>query len=349
VGLRIGRRAVAPGLLLALGFAIASAPAGAATVDAQARGRQLTRWFFTGKLDSVHTAFDGRMARQMNLQNLRILHDQLKEQLGREEFVLRERVTEVDSVRVYTRLANFEKALVIQEVVWELDRRGQATGFFVRQPVKAYPTAYLEYSTRTALRLPFQDAWFVLWGGRVLAENIHVLSPDERFACDFLLRKDGAPCAGDCSTNAQHFAFGQPILAPAAGKVVAAVDGVPDNVPGKANGRQPLGNYVVIDHGGGEFSFLAHLQNGSLAVKAGKKVHAGDVLARCGNSGRSMQPHLHYHLQSSPKPFQGDGLPAFFVDYVADGQAVERGEPHQLQTVSMPASDAGTQPRAGRE
>ena len=90
----------------------------------------------------------------------------------------------------------------------------------------------------------------------------------------------------------------------------------------------PVGNHVVIDHGG-EFSFLAHLRQGSVSVKAGDRVSAGQPLGRCGNSGNTTMPHLHYHLQTTAVFAQGAGLPAQFNDYRADGQRVARGEPQR--------------------
>ena len=45
------------------------------------------------------------------------------------------------------------------------------------------------------------------------------------------------------------------------------------------------------------------------------------------------EPHLHYHLQDSPTGFKGDGMPAQFLDYFADGNPVERGEPVKGQTI----------------
>jgi murein DD-endopeptidase MepM/ murein hydrolase activator NlpD len=37
-----------------------------------------------------------------------------------------------------------------------------------------------------------------------------------------------------------------------------------------------------------------------VAVKAGDHVLRGQLLGKCGNSGNSSEPHLHYHLQHSP-------------------------------------------------
>lgn len=196
-----------------------------------------------------------------------------------------------------------------------------------------WPSSRLDYQTRTPLRLPFQGEWYVLWGGRERSANVHVITMDQRFAYDFLVGVNGQSNTGDGSVNEQYYCFGRPVVAPGAGVVVEASDGVEDNKPGERSSGHPLGNFVVIDHGNGEFSFLAHLRRDSVAVKTGDPVKPGDRLGACGNSGNSTEPHLHYHLQTTGRFAGGEGLPAQFLDYVADGREVARGEPRRGQTI----------------
>ena len=54
------------------------------------------------------------------------------------------------------------------------------------------------------------------------------------------------------------------------------------------------GNVVVIDHGIGMFSLLAHLSR--IDVKEGDEVEAGEVLGLVGATGRVTGPHLHWAL-----------------------------------------------------
>ena len=134
-------------------------------------------------------------------------------------------------------------------------------------------------------------------------------------------------------TNSDYYCYGQPIYAPADGNVVKTENDLADNKPGEMNPKAALGNYVILDHGCGEFSFFVHFQQGTVAARIGDRVRSGQLLARCGNSGNSSEPHLHYHLQNTPVPFEGDGLPAFFLEYLTDGKPVMRGEPLARQNV----------------
>ncbi|HKT25015.1 MAG TPA: M23 family metallopeptidase [Terriglobales bacterium] len=157
---------------------------------------------------------------------------------------------------------------------------------------------------------------------------------DQRFAYDFLQLERGWSFRADGVRNEDFICFGQPIYAPASAVVVSTCDGVPDNIPGEMDAKNPLGNYVVLDHGNGEFSFLAHFQIGTVMVRPHAEVEAGDLVGRCGNSGNSSESHLHFHLQNTPEPFIGMGLPAFFCDYLLGGKRVPRGEPVGGQTIS---------------
>jgi murein DD-endopeptidase MepM/ murein hydrolase activator NlpD len=317
-----------------------SAPAPAAppvaAVDATARGRQLTQWFFTGALDSLRAAFNAQMTQQFSSRDLEIFYRQVLEQTGTQTEIIEENATQRDSFQIYSRFANYEKANGTLEVRFVLDPRARVAGFFVRPPERALPSKYLEYVTKTPLRLPFHGTWFTLWGGRLLRDNRHAIARDQRFAYDFFMLGASGTHTGDGTANAMYLCFGQPVVAPGPGTVAAAADTVPDNVPGTTNARAPLGNFVILDHGNGEYSVLAHFQHGSLKVRKGQKVKSGDVLGACGNSGNSTEPHVHYHLQDTATPFKADGLPAQFLAFTADGKPVERGEPHQGQTIVVP-------------
>jgi murein DD-endopeptidase MepM/ murein hydrolase activator NlpD len=74
-----------------------------------------------------------------------------------------------------------------------------------------------------------------------------------------------------------------------------------------------LGNHVVLDLGGGDDAALAHLQRRSVRVRPGDVVRAGTVIASCGNSGNSSEPHLHLQVMDHPRAALADGIPFTFA------------------------------------
>jgi hypothetical protein len=124
--------------------------------------------------------------------------------------------------------------------------------------------------------------------------------------------------------------FGRPVLAPVAGRVVAAHDLEVDRAahrslpagalfllgqPGRARGGPVAvaGNHVVVAAtGDGPFVLLAHLRQGSVRVRVGERVAAGDPVGECGNSGNSVQPHLHLQATDSTDWAVARGLPIRF-------------------------------------
>ena len=206
-------------------------------------------------------------------------------------------------------------------------------GFFVRPQLDAPPSRHSDYKTKATLRLPIKGAWHVYWGGREIADNYHAVDLGQRFAIDLVVMRDRQPHSGNPTALESHYCWNQPILAPADGIVVHAVDSLPDQPIGSTDPGNPAGNHVVIDFGNEEYGFLAHMRQGSLRVSKGDRVKAGMQIGQCGNSGNTSEPHLHFHLQTSPQLDRGDGLPAQFVNYFSDGIRVERGEPTRGQTI----------------
>jgi murein DD-endopeptidase MepM/ murein hydrolase activator NlpD len=162
-------------------------------------------------------------------------------------------------------------------------------------------------------------------GGHRIGEAHRTASlvPSQHFAWDILpLASDGLRLLlteYSASLQAQDFAgFGQEVLAPAAGQVVQAVDGHPDlpqvdELPEEKNYiedlRRAFGNHVILNHGSGVWSFLAHLRRGSVRAEQGKAVEAGQVIGALGSSGCGSGPHLHFQFMDGPDPLTASPLP----------------------------------------
>ncbi|MEU7960258.1 M23 family metallopeptidase [Micromonospora humida] len=128
-------------------------------------------------------------------------------------------------------------------------------------------------------------------------------------------------------------AFGRPILAPAAGRVVAVHDGEADHEARRSpttllayaltqaarvrrGAGAVAGNHVIVELAGRRgYVLLAHLRAGSVRVAVGDPVDVGQELAACGNSGNSTQPHLHLQVMDAADPYAARGLPMAFRHY----------------------------------
>lgn len=199
-----------------------------------------------------------------------------------------------------------------------------------------------------AMRFPLADGTFlVVNGGNDIRVNAHlkVLDASEphlaswrgnAHAVDLVAidawgrRANGLFLPSDLSAYRSQ---GWPVLAPCAGDVLVAVDGVgelqPPNIDPQA---PPSGNHVLLACGDVQV-LLAHFRRGSLRVTEGQTVVAGQPLGEVGNSGRSDEPHLHVHVQRAGTPdarFSGEPLAATF-----DGQYLVRGQRIRPSTSEM--------------
>jgi len=147
------------------------------------------------------------------------------------------------------------------------------------------------------LYLPFIGEWTVSQGydGNITHKG------DWSKALDFVILDEELKTYASPGTKPENFyCFNKPVLACADGIVEEITDLVDDNAIGQVNTVQNWGNSIVIRHSAGLYSKLSHLKKNSVKVKRGDFVRCGDVLAACGNSGRSPEPHLHFQMQATP-------------------------------------------------
>ncbi|MCK9421613.1 MAG: urea transporter [Bacteroidales bacterium] len=145
--------------------------------------------------------------------------------------------------------------------------------------------------------LPFWGEWKVTQGhnGKLTHQG------DWRHAWDFeVVNDEEQTFGGNGSLCEDYFCYNKPIIAPADGWVEEIVDNIDENDIGKVNLENSWGNTLVFRHGDQLFSKLSHLKKGSFKVAAGDAVKKGQVVASCGNSGRSPLPHLHFQIQGTP-------------------------------------------------
>ena len=188
---------------------------------------------------------------------------------------------------------------------------------------------------KTKFILPFKGEWFVFWGGKSLKDNYHNARQNMFGAFDFwVLGPNGKSHKENHSTNEDFYAFGQEIIAPADGKIIWVSDKIKDNVWPNINRDIPYGNALIIETKDKDYITLAHLKEKSLQVKMGQEVKQGDLLALCGNSGHSTEPHLHFQLQKSPDLISSPGALSHFARIKVDGEIRTDYSPKKGQKIS---------------
>ncbi|TWF96843.1 peptidase M23-like protein [Kitasatospora viridis] len=182
-----------------------------------------------------------------------------------------------------TVLAGGSLVAAVRAVVASFEKAGEERPVLIRNP------------------LPGSRALILQGGGPSV--NHHAGHPDERFALDLL-------CLGPFGTRARglapraneaYHAYGAVVAAPCDGEVLACFDGYADqpvlasaSEPGPLMVQPPAGNHIVLRAADrGAVILLAHLRPGSLRVRQGERVSAGQELAEVGNSGNTTEPHLH--------------------------------------------------------
>ncbi len=146
-------------------------------------------------------------------------------------------------------------------------------------------------------QLPFMGDWMVSQGydGAVTHKG------DWSKAIDFVILDEEMKTYRLPGNLPEHFyCYNKPVLSVADGIVEEIVDNINDNEIGGNNTQQNWGNSIIIKHGEALYSKISHLKKQSFAVVKGAYVKRGDIIAYCGNSGRSPEPHVHFQFQSTP-------------------------------------------------
>jgi hypothetical protein len=128
--------------------------------------------------------------------------------------------------------------------------------------------------------------------------------------------------------NEAYRIWGRPVLAPCDAVVQKAVEGVADNDPYGPNRPYGVGNHLVLRVGQDAYVVLGHLRQGSVAVREGERVRAGQVVGAVGNSGWTERPHLHLQASRSAEGdyWHGEPLPVRFAGRFPVKNQLVRGD-----------------------
>jgi murein DD-endopeptidase MepM/ murein hydrolase activator NlpD len=190
--------------------------------------------------------------------------------------------------------------------------------------------------SKTVFRFPLKGVWYIEQGAT--PHNGHRWAPMEEFALDIgKIGGNGLDHRGQGDKFIDYYGYGAQVVAAADGRVIVAVDDVPEDSAAMRHAGESMdaymkrlmqdqavrmqrgsaaliGNHVVIDHGDGEYSLYAHMQPGSVHVKLGDEVKAGQPIGKLGSSGNSTAPHLHFQVCDGPNPLDCAGIPIAFKD-----------------------------------
>ena len=209
------------------------------------------------------------------------------------------------------------------------------------------PRALPQHPT-VVVHAPVAGRWLAMNSPATKVPSHGVRAYGQAFAIDLVSEpvEGSRPVFGDgpaMRPPTDYPAFGQPVLAMIDGEVVAASGWRRDH---RARSDMPamlymsfegmvrelggpgfiIGNHVTIKGADGVFATVAHLQRGSLAVKAGDRVLAGQQIGGCGNSGNTTEPHVHAQLMDRRSPITGQGIPIAFRDIVIENSAAPADE-----------------------
>jgi len=184
------------------------------------------------------------------------------------------------------------------------------------------------------------------WGSPVAIDG--KLTIPQRFAIDWFGLDGGNHSlrhhyeALTSSVDEDWIGYGKDVLAVADGVVVDARDGItngkplrPFETPEDLTARTLYGNFVVLAIAPGAYAHYAHLQQGSVTVRAGEHVRRGEVIGRVGQTGSAGAPHLHFHVSDRPSFEGSEGLPFLIDGFTFYGrgkieESFDPGIPHPL-------------------
>lgn len=118
-----------------------------------------------------------------------------------------------------------------------------------------------------------------------------------QYAYDFVKKIEGKSYKNKGLFREDYYAFGEVVLSPVSGYVVAVKQDLFDNIIGEVDSINNWGNYIIIKSNLGFYVELSHLMQYSLELEVGAYVEENTIIAKCGNSGYSPEPHIHIQVQ----------------------------------------------------
>lgn len=152
-------------------------------------------------------------------------------------------------------------------------------------------------NTLNPMFLPFWGSWKVSQGydGKITHLG------DWGKALDFVITDEVDTTYNNFGQKLEDFyCYNKPVLAPADGYVYDIINYVEENGVNEINIQENWGNSIIINHLNGLYTQISHIKKDSFLVQIGDYIKKGTMIATCGNSGRSPEPHIHFQAQHIP-------------------------------------------------
>ncbi|WP_370099300.1 M23 family metallopeptidase [Xanthomarina gelatinilytica] len=273
---------------------------------------ELVSFFNEQNYDAIYNMYNYDMKKALPLTKTKTFFADLNSSLGKIS------KTEFKNLKELAHVYKVTFASEVRDMLVYLDKNNKIGGLQITYH-KPENLQLIERNT-TKMILPFHEEWFVFWGGTTEDQNYHVAHENQKYAYDILIMKDGVSFTGDPKNNESYFAFGKEIIAPCDAKVVKVITGVEDNIPGELNPEQLTGNTIVLETSNKEYILFAHLKHQSIVVREGQFIRQGALLAQCGNSGNTSEPHLHLSLQNTLDMNIATGGKLYFEKILVNGE-----------------------------
>lgn len=267
-----------------------------------------------GEVEAFRHFFSEEMKGRNSVKKLRQSFEQLVAQAGTINRITLDQTSGNTSSYI-----SFHEKMISLRISFTLDEEGRLKSMLIdNQNINA--DAPIIARNETPFILPFQDEWYVFWGGKKTSDNYHNAHTNMKGAYDFwVMGENGKSHRTNATRNEDFYAFGKPIVSPVNGKVIFVFDQTADNDWPAMNPKAGYGNVVLIETAVKEYVLLAHLKQHSISVKVGQDVKQGEQLGLCGNSGNSTEPHLHFQLQNVPDLSAATGAWIYFDKIEVNG------------------------------
>ena len=167
------------------------------------------------------------------------------------------------------------------------------------------------------IAFPLREGFIGQGGNSILINYHHTDTTSQQYALDInKLNSVGRLATGFIPDDLYKFEiYGDTIFSPCPGKIVQMKDGFDNLPPGVRDNFNPAGNHIILEYEN-NLILMAHMLKNSIIVSTGDIVQRGQPIARVGNSGRTIHPHLHIHAIAGTDTSRilegGNGIPIYF-------------------------------------